>query len=75
MATNGEERFPLSDAVLATLKEIEDNVRAVQAGAQMAHRYVLVCFARQQQIKGQFQLAENGRELVIRHAQEGVSQQ
>ena len=68
MENANQETFPLDDAVIATLGEIRDSVKATQQGAVMATQAVIACFARQHGIQGQITIADNQRELIIRRA-------
>jgi hypothetical protein len=54
------EIFPLDDAAITMLGEINQQMIAMQAQRQGA----LVLFIRQHKLQGNWQLAENGRELV-----------
>jgi hypothetical protein len=57
---NGADNFPLDDAAIGLLADIKVQMRILDAqwlGAQ-------VLFIRQHGLKGNWQIAENGRELV-----------
>lgn len=59
---NEEQILPLDDAAIGMIAEIRENVRA----AQISVNTILNYFARQHQISGQLNLADNGKELIIR---------
>jgi hypothetical protein len=54
------ENYPLDEALIAMLAEIGGQLEALAAQRQGA----LVLFIRQQKLQGNWQVAENGRELV-----------
>jgi hypothetical protein len=54
------ENYPLDETVITMLGEINSQMQALQAQRQGA----LVLFIRQQKLQGNWQVAENGRELV-----------
>jgi hypothetical protein len=54
------ENYPLDDALIQMLGEIATQVNALNAQRQGA----LVLFLRQHKLQGNWQLAENGRELI-----------
>lgn len=54
------ENYPLDDALIAMLGEIRLQMQTLQAQQQGA----LVLFVRQHKLQGNWQVAENGRELV-----------
>jgi hypothetical protein len=54
------ENYPLDDALIIMLGEINQQMTALQAQRQGA----LVLFIRQQKLEGNWQVAENGKELV-----------
>jgi hypothetical protein len=54
------ENYPLDDALIAMLGEIGQQMTQLQAQRQGA----LVLFIRQHKLQGNWQVAENGRELV-----------
>jgi len=54
------ENYPLDDALIQMLQEINQQMVPLQAQRQGA----LVLFIRQQKLQGNWQVAENGRELV-----------
>jgi hypothetical protein len=54
------ENYPLDEALIAMLGEINSQLQALSAQRQGA----LVLFIRQQKLQGDWQVAENGRELV-----------
>src|SRR5215470_10794264 len=58
----GDERYPLDDSAIAMLAELHTNMRS----AQVAVQAILTYFARMHKIEGQIQLADNGRELILR---------
>jgi len=58
--TTDMEHYPLDEALIAMLGEIAQQMQALQAQRQGA----LVLFIRQQKLTGNWQVAENGRELV-----------
>lgn len=63
MENNGQreaENWPLDDALITMLAEINQQMQALQAQRQGA----LVLFIRQQKLQGNWQVAENGKELV-----------
>lgn len=62
---NGEERFPLDDLAISMVAEAREGIKIAQVSIQA----VLTYFARQHELKGNFQLAENGRELILREPQ------
>jgi hypothetical protein len=68
---NGEERFPLDEAAITIIAELRESAKA----AQVSLNAILTYFARQHGLKGNYQLADNGRELVLRPAPQGVIQQ
>jgi len=57
---NEVENYPLDDALIQMLAEINQQMIPLQAQRQGA----LVLFIRQQKLQGNWQVAENGRELV-----------
>jgi hypothetical protein len=59
---NNVESYPLDDAAISMLAELENQVRA----AQVAQQAIVMYFARQQNIKGEVRIAENRRELIVR---------
>jgi hypothetical protein len=59
------ENYPLDDALITMLGEINQQMNALQAQRQGA----LVLFIRQQKLEGNWQVAENGKELVKAPAQ------
>jgi hypothetical protein len=54
------ENYPLDDALIQMLAEINQQMIPLQAQRQGA----LVLFIRQHKLQGNWQVAENGRELV-----------
>jgi hypothetical protein len=54
------ENFPLDEALISMLAEINQQMIPLQASRQGA----LVLFMRQHKLQGNWQVAENGRELV-----------
>lgn len=58
---NNHEIYPLDEAAIATVAELRENMKA----AQIALNAVLTYFARQHELKGRIQLADNGRELLL----------
>jgi len=54
------ENYPLDEALISMLADINGQLQALQAQRQGA----LVLFIRQQKLQGNWQVAENGRELV-----------
>lgn len=59
---NGDETFPLDEAAITMVGELRINI----ANSQAALNAILLYFARQHQINGPIQLAENGRELILK---------
>ena len=60
-ATQSEvENYPLDEALISMLAEINQQLVPLQAQRQGA----LVLFIRQHKLQGNWQVAENGRELV-----------
>lgn len=57
---NTQELFPLDDAAISLLADLRSQMQNIQAQFQGA----LVLFIRQQGLKGNWQVHENGRELV-----------
>ena len=55
-----EENYPLDEALITMLGEIRLQMQTLQAQQQGA----LVLFVRQHKLQGNWQVAENGRELV-----------
>ena len=58
---NSHEIFPLTDAAIATVAELRENIK----GSQIAINAVLTYFAREHELKGRIQLSDNGRELIV----------
>jgi hypothetical protein len=54
------ENYPLDEALIGLLADINQQILPLQAQRQGA----LVLFIRQQKLTGNWQVAENGRELV-----------
>jgi hypothetical protein len=54
------ELFPLDEAAITLLADIRNQMRMLEAQSQGA----LVLFIRQHNLKGNWQMSENGRELV-----------
>jgi hypothetical protein len=54
------ESYPLDEALITMLGEINQQMQTLQAQRQGA----LVLFIRQQKLEGNWQVAENGKELV-----------
>jgi hypothetical protein len=59
------ELYPLDEAAISILNDIKVQINALNAQWQGA----LVLFIRQHKLQGNWQLAENGRELVKAQAQ------
>ena len=57
---NAAEMFPLDEAAITLLADIKTQMRVLDAQWQGA----LVLFIRQHKLQGNWQVAENGRELV-----------
>jgi hypothetical protein len=72
---NGEERFPLDEEAIATLAEIRESMKAAQTGGMMAMQAVVSYFCKQHKLQGQVSIADNGRELILKRAPQGVTQQ
>lgn len=71
---NADEHYPLDDAAIATLAEIRESMKAAQAPFLAAMQGVVSYFCRQHKLQGQVAIAENGRELILRRAPQGVNQ-
>jgi hypothetical protein len=67
---NNVDSFPLDDAAIATVAELKDTIRS----AQVALNAVLTYFARQHELKGEMQLAQNGREIIFKRTPKGAPQ-
>jgi hypothetical protein len=59
---NNIETFPLDDAAIGMIAELENQMRA----AQVATQAIVTYFARQQGLTGDIRIADNRRELIIR---------
>ena len=55
-----EETFPLDDAAIEILSELNMQIRACQQSQESVLRY----FYKKHQLSGKWQLAPNGRELI-----------
>lgn len=71
---NGEEVFPLDDAAIAMIAELREQARTVPIIINASIQAVLQYFARTHKLKGQFQLADNGREVILRSQPQGAPQ-
>jgi len=56
-----QDAYPLDDNAISQIAELQEQARSVQTCTQ----FVLNHFIRKHQLKGIWQLAENGRELVL----------
>lgn len=60
-----EETYPLDEALIELLKEIDEQVRRVQEQANMQAGGALAYFIRSHGLKGNWRVAPNRRELVL----------
>jgi len=56
--------YPLDDNAISQIAELQEQSKAVQTTLQ----FILGHFIRRHQLKGIWQLAENGRELILQKA-------
>jgi hypothetical protein len=59
---NGDQIFPLDDAGIAMISELDNQRRAVEVATQA----VVMYFAKQQGLMGEVQIAANRRELILK---------
>lgn len=72
---NGNEVFPLDDVTIQMVAELREQQRVLPHVIAASIQTALQMFARQHRLKGNFKLADNGREIIL-HApqQQGVEQ-
>ena len=71
---NGEERFPLDDAAIAIIAELKEQARITPILIQSSIQAVCQYFARTHNLKGQFSLADNLRELILHRPPESYAE-
>ena len=63
-----DDRFPLDEIAIGIVSDLREQMRP----QQIALNAVLFYFARSHGIQGRFALADNGRELILQRAMQGV---
>ena len=56
-----EDIYPLDDNAISQIADLQEQAKAVQINLQFVFNH----FIRKHQLKGAWQLAENGRELIL----------
>lgn len=59
---DSEERFPLDEAAIQLIAELDEQIKNASVATSAVAHY----FARQHGIQGQFRIAENRRELILK---------
>jgi hypothetical protein len=63
-APSNEEVFPLDDAAIESLAEIDQQERQAASSFNGARQGILALFAKQHKLQGNWKLSDNKRELV-----------